>query len=82
MCGPGYIPGMPTQTTVPEVPSYDLVRIMLAVLFIGVIIATSIGRLLPFLLALTWATMFVVTTWPLLLGARSRLWTNVQPQSR
>ena len=44
---------MPSQTTVPEVPSYDLARIMLAVLFIGMMIATSIGRLLPFLLALT-----------------------------
>src|SRR6188474_3390990 len=46
---------------------YDLTRITLVVLIIGVLIAGSLWTLLPFLGALIWATTIVVATWPLLL---------------
>jgi len=51
----------------------DIVRITLAVLFIGILIAASFWILTPFLTALVWATMIVVTTWPLMLGVQRRL---------
>jgi len=50
----------------PQAP-YDLTRITLIVLIIGVLIAGSLWTLLPFLSALIWATTIVVATWPLLL---------------
>lgn len=55
-------------------PPHDLARSTLQLLFIGVLIAGSFWVLKPFLLALIWATMIVVATWPLLLSAQSRLW--------
>ncbi len=54
--------------------SPDIVRWTLAVLFIGILITASIWILRPFLTALVWATMIVVTTWPLMLGMEKRLW--------
>jgi len=45
----------------------DLTLTVLAVLFLGGLIGTSIWVLRPFLGALTWATMIVVATWPLML---------------
>ena len=51
----------------------DIVRTTLAVLFIGILIAVSFWILRPFLTALVWATMIVVTTWPLMLGVQKRL---------
>jgi predicted PurR-regulated permease PerM len=48
-------------------PQYDLTRITLVVLIIGILISGSLWTLLPFLSALTWATMIVVATWPLML---------------
>jgi predicted PurR-regulated permease PerM len=45
----------------------DLTLIVLAVLFLGGLIGTSIWVLRPFLGALAWATMIVVATWPLML---------------
>jgi predicted PurR-regulated permease PerM len=48
-------------------PQFDLTRIVLLVLIIGVLIAASLWTLLPFLGAFIWATMIVVATWPLLL---------------
>jgi predicted PurR-regulated permease PerM len=48
-------------------PERDLLRTMLAVLFIGGLTLGSLWVLEPFLPALVWATMVVVTTWPLLL---------------
>lgn len=45
----------------------DLTRIVLAVLFIGGLIAASFWILSPFLGALIWAVMIVVPTWPLML---------------
>jgi len=45
----------------------DLTLTVLAVLFLGGLIGTSVWVLRPFLGALTWATMIVVATWPLML---------------
>lgn len=52
----------------------DLTRTMLAVLFIGTLIASSFWILLPFLTSIVWATIIVVATWPLLLKLQSWLW--------
>ena len=46
---------------------YDLTRITLIVLIIGVLLAGSLWTLLPFLGALIWAATIVVATWPLML---------------
>lgn len=48
-------------------PARDLMRITLALFFIGGLTLASLWILEPFLPALTWATMVVVSTWPLLL---------------
>ena len=53
--------------------SSDLARTTLQLLALGVLIASSFWILRPFLLALTWATMIVVATWPLLLHAQAWL---------
>jgi predicted PurR-regulated permease PerM len=45
----------------------DLTLTVLAVLSLGGLIGTSVWVLWPFLGALTWATMIVVATWPLML---------------
>jgi len=42
----------------------DLTRTVLAVLFIGLLIGLSLWILRPFLAAIVWATMIVVSTWP------------------
>jgi predicted PurR-regulated permease PerM len=52
----------------------DLTRTVLAVLFIGALIFASVWILRPFLAAIVWATMIVVSTWPLMLGVQARLW--------
>lgn len=51
-----------------------LVRNMLAVLFVGALIGGSLWILRPFLPALIWATLLVVSTWPLMLAVQERLW--------
>ena len=51
----------------------DLTRIVLAVLFIGGLIAATGWVLRPFLGALIWAVMIVVPTWPLMIGAQRSL---------
>jgi len=51
----------------------DLSRTVLAVLFIGALIVFSFWVLRPFLGALTWATMIVVATWPLMLRVQKSL---------
>ncbi len=51
--------------------SRDLTHTTLLLLFIGLLIGGSFWILKPFLLALIWAIMIVVATWPLLLGAQS-----------
>lgn len=53
--------------------SRDLTHSTLLLLFIGLLIGASFWILKPFLLALIWAIMIVVATWPLLLGAQSWL---------
>jgi predicted PurR-regulated permease PerM len=53
--------------------SQDVVRTTLGVLFIGILITASFWILRPFLTALVWATMIVVTTWPVMLGLQKRL---------
>jgi len=51
----------------------DLTRTMLAVLFIGALIAACSWILLPFLTSFLWATTLVVTTWPVMLGLQGWL---------
>ena len=53
---------------------HDLARATLAVLFILVVIAALFWILRPFILALVWATMIVVPTWPLMRRVQERLW--------
>jgi len=59
----------------------DLTRIVLAVLFIGALIAGSFWVLRPFLGAVVWAVMIVIPTWPLMLRAQAffggRRWAAV-----
>ena len=54
-------------------PYRDLTRITLTVLGICLLIAGSLRVLLPFLGSLLWATMIVVSTWPLMLALQARL---------
>jgi len=54
--------------------SRDLTRATLSVLVILTLIAVSFWILWPFLLAIIWATMIVVATWPLMLRMQKRLW--------
>lgn len=54
-------------------PSPDITRTTLAVLCIGILMAASFWIMRPFFTALIWATMIVVTTWPLMLGVQRRL---------
>jgi predicted PurR-regulated permease PerM len=51
----------------------DVTRATLAVLFIGTLIAACFWIFLPFLTSFLWATIIVVTTWPVLLGLQARL---------
>jgi predicted PurR-regulated permease PerM len=56
------------------VPQRDLTRTVLAVLFIGGLLAASFWVLQPFLAGLIWAVMIVVATWPLMRALQSMLW--------
>src|SRR3974390_1350655 len=51
----------------------DLTRTVLAVLCIGGLLGATVWIVRPFLSALLWATMVVISTWPLLLPVRARL---------
>lgn len=51
----------------------DLTRTTLSVLFILMLIISSLWVLQPFLGALVWATMVVVASWPLMLAVQARL---------
>ena len=53
--------------------SSDLTRSTLQLLALGVLIASSVWILRPFLVASAWATTIVVATWPLLLGTQTWL---------
>jgi predicted PurR-regulated permease PerM len=52
----------------------DLARNTLAVLFMGLLIGTSLWVLWPFLAPAIWAAMVVIATWPLMLAIQRRLW--------
>ena len=54
----------------------DLTRTVLAVLFIFALIAASFWILRPFLAAIIWSTMIVVSTWPIMLAIQHRLWNK------
>jgi predicted PurR-regulated permease PerM len=47
---------------------------VLAVLFLGMLIGLSLWILRPFLVAVVWATMIVVSTWPVMTAVQGRLW--------
>ena len=51
----------------------DLARITLAVMVLLLLIVTTLWILRPFLVAGVWATMLVVSTWPLLTSLQARL---------
>jgi predicted PurR-regulated permease PerM len=51
----------------------DLARITLQLIALGALIGTSFWILRPFLIALAWATMIAVATWPILLYAQAWL---------
>jgi predicted PurR-regulated permease PerM len=53
--------------------SPDIARTTFQLLALGALIASSFWIVRPFLVALTWATMIVVATWPLLLHAQAWL---------
>jgi predicted PurR-regulated permease PerM len=54
-------------------PSSDLARTTFQLLVLGVLIASSFWVLRPFLMALAWAVMIVVATWPVLLRVQGWL---------
>ena len=56
--------------------SRDLTRTVLAVLVIGGLILASVWILRPFLAPVIWATMIVVSTWPVMLAVQGRLWNK------
>ncbi len=55
-------------------PPRDLPRTTLGVLFIGVLIVTTLWVLSPFIAPTIWALMIVVSTWPMLRWFEARLW--------
>jgi predicted PurR-regulated permease PerM len=55
-------------------PRPDLTRTTLGVLFIGVLIVATLWVLRPFIAPTIWATMIVVSTWPMLRWLEARLW--------
>jgi predicted PurR-regulated permease PerM len=54
--------------------SADLTRLLLGVLFLSALVATTFWIRRPFLVPALWASMLVVTTWPALLWLQRRLW--------
>jgi len=52
----------------------DLARNVLAVMFIFALMAASFWILRPFLAAVIWSSMIVVSTWPIMLAIQRRLW--------
>jgi predicted PurR-regulated permease PerM len=59
-------------TPQPQHPSRDVTRITLGVLGIGLLLGGCLWVMRPFLSATLWATMIVVSTWPLLLRLQAR----------
>lgn len=54
----------------------DLTRSLLGVIFIVVLIGSSLWILRPFLAAAIWAATVVVATWPLMTALQRRLWNK------
>lgn len=54
-------------------PHRDLTRITLSILGIGILIGGSLWVLRPFLVALVWGALIVVSTWPLMIVLQRRL---------
>jgi predicted PurR-regulated permease PerM len=54
-------------------PSWDVTRVLFAVVAIGGLIAASFWVLLPFLPAAIWAVMIVIATWPEMRWVEGRL---------
>ena len=54
--------------------SMEVTRSTLAVLFIGLLITSSLWILRPFLFSLAWAIMIVVATWPFMLIVQKSCW--------
>ena len=52
----------------------DLARVTFGVLFIGLLLGTALWILRPFLGPAIWATMVVVSTWPLMQHVQRLLW--------
>src|SRR5262249_25748629 len=59
--------------------SPDVARTTLQLLALGALIVGSFWILRPFLVALTWATIIVVATWPLLQHMQAWLWGKRSP---
>src|SRR5262249_16251995 len=59
--------------------SLDVARTTLQLLALGALIVGSFWILRPFLVALTWATIIVVATWPLLQHMQAWLWGKRSP---
>jgi len=55
-------------------PRADLPRKLLAIFFICLLIGSSLWILSPFLVAIVWATLIAVATWPLMLSLERLLW--------
>jgi predicted PurR-regulated permease PerM len=55
-------------------PRADLPRTVLAILFLFLFVAASLWILSPFLVAIVWATLIAVATWPLMRSLERLLW--------
>jgi predicted PurR-regulated permease PerM len=55
-------------------PRPDLTRTTLGVLFIGLLIVATLWVMRPFMAPTIWATMIVVSTWPMMRWLQGRLW--------
>jgi predicted PurR-regulated permease PerM len=54
-------------------PAFDLPRITLGVLALALMIAASVWVMLPFVVAVVWASTIVIATWPILIALQARL---------
>ena len=72
--GPAVVAAIPVLPPAGAVDHRDLVRMLLAVLFVAGLIAASFWILWPFLPAIIWATTLVVATWSVMLRVQRRLW--------
>jgi predicted PurR-regulated permease PerM len=66
----------PAQRPLPVTVRQDIARTSFAVLFIFGLIAGCFWILRPFIPALIWATMIVVSTWSLMLNVQARFWNR------